>query len=442
MSEPSIVAKPSATPDAKARPVNNVVVLGWAALFSGMSQEMVYPLLPTFVVLALATSPAGLGAIEGALVVGVTIARLVSARLLDRGRSPLRLTRISYAASLIARPLIAFAPTVAVVGSLRVLDGLGKGGKDGPRDFLVAADAQVDRTGRSFGLQRALDTFGSVIGPLVAGGILLVVGHRSWGLRFVFACAAIPAIGAVWALRRAHDSPVHGQVRADSIETPPTPSGKESTDAAMSAAALATPGATGLPGRVPFTRPFIVLLIAVTLFGFANSSDTLLLLRASSVGMTAAQLAFVFAAFNLAYALLAIPAGILSDRIGRRPLLIVGWATYVLVYLGFAYATAPWQVVGLFVVYGIYFASAEGTLKAWVSSLVPPERRGAAYGIFAAASGLLVLPASVIAGLLWDRYGPKPAFLLGAVFAAAALIVILVAPSLRQPATPHNPERA
>ena len=421
------------------------MVLGWAALFSGMSQEMVYPLLPTFVVVALATSPAGLGAIEGALVVGVTIARLVSARLLDRGHSPLRLTRISYAASLMARPLIAFAPTVAVVGSLRVLDGLGKGGKDGPRDFLVAADAQVDRTGRSFGLQRALDTFGSVIGPLVAGAILLVVGHRSWGLRFVFACAAIPAIGAVWALRRAHDTPVHG-----TSPTPPDTTATSEAIAAIEPAATsesaATPQTTSTPEtpshRVAFTRPFVVLLIAVTLFGFANSSDTLLLLRASSVGMSAAQLAFVFAAFNLAYALLAIPAGILSDRFGRRPLLIVGWATYVLVYLGFAYATEAWQVVGLFVVYGIYFASAEGTLKAWVFSLVPPDRRGAAYGIFAAASGVLVLPASVTAGLLWDRYGPKPAFLLGAVFAAAALAVILFAPSLRRTVGDVNANQA
>jgi MFS family permease len=224
-------------------------------------------------------------------------------------------------------------------------------------------------------------------------------------LRLVFALAAVPAIGAVWALRRVHD-------------TPPAP-----------------PRAAG---RVPLTRPFVVLLVAVTLFGLANSSDTLLLLRASSVGFSAAGLAFVYAAFNLAYALLAIPAGILSDRIGRRPLLLIGWATYALVYLGFAYATKGWQIIGLFLAYGIYFASAEGTLKAWVASMVPPERRGAAYGLFAAASGLLILPASVLAGWLWDRYGPKPAFLLGAVFATLALAVITLAPSLRGKALDHT----
>ena len=175
----------------------------------------------------------------------------------------------------------------------------------------------------------------------------------------------------------------------------------------------------------------------MTLFGLANSSDTLLLLRARDAGLSVAQLAFAYAAFNLAYAALAIPAGALSDRIGRRPLLLVAWATYALVYAGFAYADAAWQLWLLFVAYGLYFAAAEGTLKAWVSSLVPPERRGAAYGLFAVASGALVLPASVLAGVLWDRYGPRPAFLLGAVLAAAALAVVALSPGLRDaPAVP------
>jgi MFS family permease len=398
--------RPAGEPEREPGTPNNVTLLGWAALFSGMAQEMVYPLIPTFVVIALASSRAGLGAIEGALAVGVTLARLVSARLLDRGASPRRLTRLSYAISLTARPLMAFAPSIGVVGGLRVLDGFGKGGKDGPRDTLVAADAGIANAGRSFGIQRALDTFGSVIGPVVAGGILLVVGHGEFGLRLVFALAAVPALGAVWALRRVHDTP------------PAPPRSAE---------------------HVPLTRPFLVLLVAVTLFGLANSSDTLLLLRAGSVGFSAAGLAFVYAAFNLAYALLAVPFGTLSDRIGRRPMLLIGWATYALVYFGFAYATKGWQIVGLFLGYGVYFASAEGTLKAWIASLVPTERRGAAYGLFAAASGLLILPASVLAGWLWDRFGPQPAFLLGAVFATLAFAVIALAPSLRATALEPTP---
>ena len=273
---------------------SNVVLLGWVAFWSGMSQEMIYPLLPTFVVLALGSSRAMLGVIEGALVVGVTLARLATARMLDRDASPRRLTRISYAVSLVARPLMAVAPTIGVVGALRVADGLGKGGKDAPRDTLVAADAGVDTAGRSFGVQRMLDTLGSVAGPVAAGVILLAAGHGERGLRLAFALAAIPAIAAAFALRRIHDSP-----------PPDRPADAE---------------------RAPLSRPFIMLLVAVTLFGLANSSDTLLLLRARDGGLSAAQLAFAYAAFNVAYAAVAIPAGALSDRIGRRPLLLVAWA--------------------------------------------------------------------------------------------------------------------
>jgi MFS family permease len=390
-----------ASPPHRRRQRDNVVLLGWTALFSGMSQEMVYPLLPTFVVVALGSSKTTLGAVEGALAVGVTVARLGSARLVDRGASPKRLTQWSYLLSLVARPLLALAPTVGVIGALRIVDGLGKGGKDAPRDTLVASDARTGREGRSFGLQRALDTFGSVIGPLAAGGLLLVLGHGPTGLRWTFALAAVPALGAAWTLRRVHDVPPPPHQRA---------------------------------GREPLGRPFGWLLVAVMLFGFANSSDTLLLLRASSVGFSAADLAFVYAAFNLAYALMAMPAGVVSDRFGRRPLLLIGWGIYAAVYAGFAFATSTWQVLGLFVLYGVYFASAEGTLKAWVTTLVPAQRRGAAYGLLAAASGLLLLPASVVAGWLWDHAGPRPAFLLGTVFSTAALAVVAVAPGLRSAA--------
>lgn len=389
---------PGVEPEASA-PRSNVVLLGWVAFWSGMSQEMIYPLLPTFVVLALSSSRATLGVIEGALVVGVTFARIVTARMLDRDASPRRLTRVSYAVSLVARPLMAFAPTVGVVGVLRVADGFGKGGKDAPRDTLVAADAGITTAGRSFGIQRMLDTLGSVAGPVAAGLVLLAAGHGERGLRLAFALAAIPAVAAALALRRIHDAP-----------PPDRPPDAE---------------------RPPLSRPFIILLVAVTLFGLANSSDTLLLLRARDGGLSAAQLAFAYAAFNVAYAALAIPAGALSDRFGRRPLLLVAWAVYALVYTGFAYAGAGWQLWLLFVAYGLYYASAEGTLKAWVASLVPPDRRGAAYGMFAVATGLLVLPASVIAGALWDHYGPRPAFLFGAALATAAFAVVALAPSLR-----------
>jgi MFS family permease len=380
-------------------PGNNVTTLGWTSFWSGMAQEMVYPLLPIFLVVALSSSKTALGAIEGLLGVGVTVARLWTGRAMDRGASPLRLTRISYGVSLVARPLIALAPTVFVVGILRVADGLGKGGKDAPKAVLVAADADQQRMGRSFGIQTLLDTLGSVAGPAIAGVILLTAGHGESGLRLCFALAAIPALGAVRNLRRAHDAPVVARDRS-------------------------------LP-RASLGRPFSVLLAAVLIFGLANSSDTLLLLRARSAGLSASDLAFLFAAFNLVYALLAVPVGALSDRVGRRPLLFVAWGVYVLVYLGFAFVDSAWGLVALFLGYGIFYAAADGVIKAWITALVPVERRGQAFALNAAASGLLLLPASVIAGALWDANGPRAAFLFGAAVALAALLVLALAPSLR-----------
>jgi MFS family permease len=381
------------------KPPSNVTTLGWTAFWSGMAQEMIYPLLPIFLVVALSSSKTALGAVEGLLGVGVTVARLWTGRSMDRGGSPLRLTRISYAVSLIARPLIALAPTVVVVGVLRVADGLGKGGKDAPKAVLVAADAEQGHVGRSFGIQTLLDTLGSVVGPVLAGLILLVAGHDESGLRICFALAAIPALGAVRNLRRAHDVP---QVARD----PEQP-------------------------RASLGRPFHVLLAAVLLFGLANSSDTLLLLRARSAGLSASDLAFLFAAFNLVYALLAVPVGSLSDRVGRRPLLFVAWSVYVAVYVGFAFADSAWALVSLFLAYGIFYAAADGVIKAWITALVPVDRRGQAFGLNAAASGLLLLPASLIAGGLWDASGPKAAFLFGAITAAFALAIVALAPSLR-----------
>jgi MFS family permease len=379
---------------------SNVVTLGQLSFLSGAAQEMVYPLIPTFVVITLGASRTLLGLIEGLLMVGVTVARLGSAWVLDHGRSPRRVLRIAYTASLVSRPLLALAAGVGAVVVLRTVDGLGKGGKDAPKDLLVSVDSTEARAGRAFGVLRALDTAGSVAGPLLAGALLLVLGHGSKGLRAVFALSAIPAVAGLWMLRRVHDAPA-----------PPPRHESE---------------------QRPLPRPFRVLLVAVLVFGLANSSDTLLLLRAGAAGLSASQLAFAYALVNLVYAGMAVPLGSLSDRVGRRPLLIVAWTVYAVAYLGFAFATNAVQIWGLFALYGIYYASAEGTVKAWVASLVPVERRGAAYGLLAAAAGLLVLPASVLAGALWDHVSLAAAFSVGAGFALVALAILVLSPSLRR----------
>jgi MFS family permease len=385
-------------------PRSNTLLLGQLSFLSGTAQEMVYPLIPTFVVVAIGSSKTTLGVIEGLLAVGVTVARLASAAAMDRGVSPRRILVGSYVASLLSRPLLAVAPNLAAVGVLRGIDGLGKGGKDAPKDSLVALDAGSAKAGRAFGVLRALDTAGSVAGPAIAGLLLLWLGHGERGLRIVFALALIPALAGMWTLRQVRDAPPRAP-RDRSV------------------------------GREPLPRAFKVLLVAGLIFGLANSSDTLLLLRGQSAGLSAAGLAFAYALVNLVYAVLAIPLGSLSDRVGRRPLLFVAWGVYALVYAGFAVASHAWQLIGLFALYGIYFAAADGVIKAWIAGLVPGDRQGAAYGLYAAAAGLLVLPASILAGALWDHIGPAWAFGFGAVTAGVALAVIVLSPALRKAAT-------
>jgi MFS family permease len=379
---------------------SNSQLLGQLSFLSGTAQEMVYPLIPTFVVVALGCSATLLGGVEGVLALGVTLARLGTARALDRGFSPRRLLVASYLASLVSRPLLALAPNVATVAALRSVDGLGEGGKDAPKDALVALDAGTGHVGRAFGPLRALDTAGSVAGPAIAGLLLLGLGHGERGLRIVFALAAIPALAGILTLRRVRDAPpVAAQDRTQA--------------------------------RPALPPAFKVLLSAALVFGLANSSDTQLLLRARSAGLSAAWLAFAYALVNLVYAALAVPLGALSDRIGRRPLLFVAWGVYVAVYAGFAVASGAVALIALFALYGVYFAAGEGVIKAWIAGLVPPDRRGAAYGLYAAAAGLLVLPASLLAGGLWDRVGPGWAFGVGAVIAAVALGIVVISPSLR-----------
>ncbi|HEX3825938.1 MAG TPA: MFS transporter [Sporichthyaceae bacterium] len=381
---------------------SNTFNLGVLSFLSGAAQDMVYPLIPTFVVVALGSSKTLLGVVEGVLTVGVTFARLGAGAALDRGVSPRRIVVVSYVASLLSRPLLALAPNLATVAVLRGIDGLGKGGKDAPKDSLVALDVHHSRAGRAFGVLRALDTAGSVAGPAIAGLLLLILGHGERGLRIVFAVAVIPALAGLWTLRQVRDAPPR----------PPRAAGAEAA-------------------RPPLPRSFKVLAVAAVIFGLANSSDTLLLLRGSSAGLSAAELAFAYALVNLVYALLAVPLGALSDRVGRRPLLLMAWSVYAAVYVGFAFAHSRWQLVVLYAAYGLYYAAGDGVVKAWIASLVPPDRRGAAYGVYAAASGLLVLPASVIAGALWDHVGPTAAFGFGAAVATLALAVIMISPDLR-----------
>jgi MFS family permease len=303
-----------------------------------------------------------------------------------------------YTLSSVARPLMALA-TVPWHGlATRVLDRVGKGLRGAPRDALIADVTDPRQRGRAFGFQRAMDHAGAALGPIVA---FVLLQQLSWSMRSVFWLAALPGLLAaltVWLFVRDRDG--------------------------LAARPVAQP-LSWAAWRQLDPRLWRVIAI-IGLFTLGNSSDAFLLLRARDAGVATALLPLLWVALHLVKMAASTPGGSLSDRLGRRPLIIAGWAVYALVYAGFAYAHSVWQIWGLFAVYGIYFGLTEGAEKALVADLAGAEQRGTAFSLYTFMIGLTALPASLLMGALWERFGATTAFLTGAALALAASLLLWV----------------
>ena len=390
----------------------NVVTLGGVSLLTDVATEMAYPLLPIFLTTVLGASATALGAIEGVAESTASLLKLVSGWLSDRlpGRKPLVV--IGYGLASLVKPLIGLTRSAGQVMAIRVVDRVGKGIRTSPRDALIADSVAPSIRGRAFGFHRAADNTGAVIGPLIAFA-LLRFGHGT-DLRRVFLLTAIPAALSVALL-------VFGlrEVPRPTLPTMPAGEGTPRPAGALRAA--------GLGAR------FWWLFAILTIFTLGNSSDVFLLLRATQLGIAPLLVPVLWALLNLVKALFNVPGGVLSDRFGRRPLLITGWTIYAAVYLGFGLAGAAWQVWVLFAAYGLYFGATEGVEKALVADFVPAERRGAAFGFYNLAIGIAALPASLIFGELVDHASARIAFLFGGGMALlAAIAICFVAPPGRQ----------
>jgi MFS family permease len=378
----------------------NVIALGWVAFFGGLAQDMILPVLPVFYTTVLGLRAEFIGVIEGALTTVVSLARIGAGYLSDALGRRKAIVFLGYGLSALGRFGLGFAGSGGAVLGLRLSDGLGKGLKDAPRDALVAGAAGDRTLGFAFGVQRTLDTLGSVIGPILTFVFLKVwfdpLGPTYQALFLIAGVvAAIPlAIIGVFVRER----------RAAVTKQP-------------------------LSLRV-LRGPFAGFLAVMLLFTLGNSSDAFLILRAQSVGVPVALIPIVYALFNLVSALTAIPAGRLADRVGRRRVIGYGWGVYAVAYLGFALATAPWMIWGLYAFYGLFYALTEGSAKALVAELVPDASRGAAYGLYSAAIGVMALPASVIAGVLWTRISPAAPFAFGAALAAVAVVGLTLVPQV------------
>jgi MFS family permease len=385
---------------------DNVKALGSVSLANDIASEMIVPLLPAFVTTALGLGPAFLGTLEGVAESTASLLKLVSGWYSDRIRKRKALTVLGYGLSNLVRPLIGVATAGWHVLALRFADRVGKGVRTSPRDALLAATVPEADRGRAFGYQRMMDNLGAAIGPLIASALLWLLASvaEPARLKTIFLLSIIPGLLAIWILVT--------KVREERMP--------EVGEAAPSAPAKPSPLAGGVP-----TGVFRTYLLAAILFTLGNSSDVFLVLRAQDAGVSLALIPVIWMVLNLVKALSNMPGGMLSDKIGRRAVILLGWGLYGLVYLGFALATKTWHIWALFVVYGLYYGLVEGAERAYVADLVPEAERGRAYGWFHLAVGIGALPASVLFGLLWKWFNAPAAFVFGAVMALSATVVFV-----------------
>ncbi len=378
----------------------NVIALGAVSLLTDASSEMIYPLLPFFLTRVLGAGPAFVGLIEGIAESTASLLKLASGWASDRWRRRKGLVLGGYALSSCARPLVAVATAPWHVLAIRFVDRVGKGVRTSPRDALLADSTDPDHLGRAFGFQRAMDHLGAAIGPLVASGLLYGLG---WDLRAVFWAAAAPALASILVLG------------AGVTEVPPRPR--------PPAGALEP----ALRAASPLPHPFRRYLLVVVLFTLGNSSDAFLLLRAQEAGVAAVALPVLWAAFHVVKSATSTPLGGLSDRWGRRRVIRLGWFLYAAVYAGLAAAPGRLALWALVLAYGVYYGLTEGVERALVADLVPSAGRSTAYGWFHTAVGLAALPASLLAGALWQAFGSAWAFGFGAALALAAAALLPMA---------------
>ena len=377
----------------------NVLVLAAVSFLTDASSEIIYPLLPIFLTTVLGTSAAAVGAIEGAAETTSALLKLASGWWSDRASRRKPLVVAGYALASLARPLVAVAQSAAQVLAIRLTDRVGKGIRGSPRDALIAESVDPAIRGRAFGFHRAADHAGAVVGPLIAFALLR---WEQLPLRTVFLFAALPGVLSVIVLvLGVRETPRHAR------------------------AASATKKA-GVPSLdVSLGRAFWTFLASVLLFTLGNSTDAFLILRANQLGVSVALIPILWAALHVVKSAASVPGGALSDRFGRKPLILAGWAVYVAVYIGFGRATETWHAWALFLAYGTFFGLTEGTQAALIADLVGQARRGTAYGWYYLAVGIGALPASVLFGLVWDRVSPRAAFDVGAGLAFAAALVLL-----------------
>lgn len=415
-----------------ARLGRTVIALGVVSLFTDMSSEMAYTQVPLFLTGVLGVSVFYVGLIEGVAESAASLLRVVSGYWSDRSGLRKPLTLLGYTLGAVSKPLIALATAWPFVLLMRFTDRFGKGLRTAPRDALIAETTPTELRGRAFGLHRAMDTTGAVLGPLLGIGFLSLLIHTGYSgdqghnLRLLFLFAGLPGLFAILTL-------------LFFVKEPPAASSTASGNAAVSEDSALQNAASdtvtlqnskrGVPNRVEFPHwrdldpAYRRFLLITLLFNLGNFSDAFLILRAQSLHFTPTEILWLYAAFNIVEAVLGYGAGILSDRVGRRPLIITGYGVFALVYAGFGLASNKASIVALFLLYGLYYTLTQGVQRAYAADMADPKQRATQIGAYHTVVGIALLPASVIAGLLF-LLNPALPFFVGAATALASVLLL------------------
>lgn len=381
----------------------NVFALGWVSFLTDVSTDMIFNVFPLFLSHVLGVGTAFIGLIEGLGDSAATMLKVVSGWASDRLGQRKGLTTSGYVLSTVAKPFLLLATSGAVALAIRFFERSGKGIRTSPRDALIADSTTPDKMGRGFGFHRAMDTAGAVGGIAIAAAIIYLV--QGWETRlslpsfeWLVIIGIFPAVLAVLVLIFfVHEGRASGAKRVEA----------------------------GVADGSGLDRRFKIFLVIMVIFTLGNSADIFLVLRASDIGLSPLHILLMLIPLNLVYTATAYPFGRLSDRIGRKRIIIAGWGIYALTYVGFALASPMWHVVHvvlLFALYGVYYGAAEGVTRAFIADMVPREKRGTAYGLYHGAIGLSLLLASVTAGILWEAIDPVATFLFGAAMAVVAMV--------------------
>lgn len=376
--------------------MNNVIFIGLVSFFADLSTEMVYPLIPLYLTTVFGATPALVGLIEGIAESLASLLRVFSGYITDKYRKKKPIAFIGYAAGLVYKLILIIAGSWPGVLAARMVDRFGKGIRTAPRDVLVSESCEADKLGHSFGIHKALDMAGSAAGILIAFFIMTAwKGEYAYAELFLLSC--IPAIASLLMFIFIKETGERCEV------TQPL---------------HLIQGFKHLDGRLK------LYLAVVFLFTLGNSSNVFLLLKAGNVGFNPASVVLLYFVYNIVSSIFAVPFGKRSDRIGRKRLLVAGYFTFAIAYAGFAWAPNKAIIVAAFALYGIFTAMTAGVERAFISEIAPKELKGTLLGLHSTIVGIALLPASVIAGLLWNAFGSVVPFAFGASLSLASALIL------------------